>query len=293
MKAGKTSRTAQYMAFFRALETSRGNGERIFTDPYAFDFLDRDLKLAVKAYKFPIFRKYIDRKIFKRLPGGYSAGLARTKLIDELLEETIRNGVEQVIILGAGFDTRALRLKFLDAVPVIEIDHPDTSNFKLNIIRRMSGGLPPKIRYCQIDFNKQNLDELARQQKFDFDKPTTFIWEGVTNYLNRESIDKSFSFFTKFPTNSYVIFTYVDKDMLDNPGNYLGGEKILNDLKNIEEPWTFGFNSDELPAYLGKFNLLLLKDLGADEYRGMYIPHRTEKGYEFYRVAMAKNIGFH
>lgn len=288
MKVGKTSRTAQYMAFFRALETKRSNRNKLFSDPYAIHFLDSRLRLAVKLSNVPLFKSYLKKTIQKKIPGAYSSGLARTKYIDELLCSTIKDEVKQVIILGAGFDTRASRLEFLQSIPVIEIDHPNTSNFKIDTYKKRIGHLPQNVTYCQIDFNKQSLDQVAKENNFDFTKPTTVIWEGVTNYLTAEAIDKTFSFISKFPRGSFVIFTYVHKQVLDNPSMFLGGEKLLKDLETIEERWTFGFLPHELSSYLSNFGLTLVEDLSATEYRQKYLPDRTEKGYEFYRVAMAK-----
>ena len=105
MKADKTSRTAQYMALFRALESKRNNNDKLFSDPFAIHFLDRGLKLAVKASNFHLFKSYLKKTIQKRIPGAYSSGVARTKYIDDLLAFTIKDGVEQLLILGAGFDT--------------------------------------------------------------------------------------------------------------------------------------------------------------------------------------------
>jgi methyltransferase (TIGR00027 family) len=288
MKLYKASKTAQYMALFRALETTRNSNDRLFADSYAIHFLDRGLRLAVHTSKFSLFRKYVANKIQRKSPGAFSSGVARTKYIDDLLQTTIANDVQQIIILGAGFDTRALRLDFLKSIPVIEIDHPNTSDFKIEMFRKKVGELPKNVTYCQIDFNTQSLDELAAQHGFDFTKPTTVIWEGVTNYLTEEAIDKIFAFITKFSESSYVIFTYVHKQILDKPSSFFGGEKLLQDLEHLEERWTFGFLPKQLPGYLKQFNLSLIEDLNAEEYRKKYIPNRTEKGYEFYRVAIAK-----
>ena len=65
-------------------------------------------------------------------------------------------------------------------------------------------------------------------------------------------------------------------------------KKLLKDLEELEERWTFGFLPSELSNYLSNFGLTIVEDLGATEYRQKYLPDRTEKGYEFYRVAMAK-----
>jgi methyltransferase (TIGR00027 family) len=288
MKVHKTSRTAQYMALFRALETKRKPVDRLFNDPYAIHFLDGGLRLATKVSAIPAFRKYMGNIIQKRVPGAFSSGLARTKYIDDLLQKTVNDGVEQVIILGAGFDTRAMRLECLRSVPVIEIDHPNTSRFKIDTFQKRIGPLPKNIVYCEIDFNKQSLKELAEQNHLDFNKRTTVIWEGVTNYLTERAVSNTFTFISRFAKGSYVIFTYVHQQVLDNPASFKGGEKLLKDLEHIEERWTFGFLPQEVSTFLRRFDLTLLEDLGATEYRTKYIPDRTEDGYEFYRVALAK-----
>ena len=94
--------------------------------------------------------------------------------------------------------------------------------------------------------------------KFDLTKKTTVIWEGVTNYLTEESINKTFSFISSFPKGSYVIFTYVHQQLFDNPGSFLGAKKLLNDLKKMEERWTFGFIPGELSKYVEKFTFTLI-----------------------------------
>lgn len=288
MKTDKTSRTAQYMALFRALESRRQWDDRLFYDPFAIHFLEPKLRFAVWLSKNPLISNYINHYIQRKIPGAFSSGLARTKYIDDLLEASIVSGVKQVILLGAGFDTRALRLDFMTLVPTIEIDHPNTSNFKVNTFKKRIGALPKHSTYCQIDFNKQSLNELAAQHNFDFTKPTTIIWEGVTNYLSAEAIEKTFLFISQFPKGSHVIFTYVHQDILTRPASFLGGEKLLKDLKKLEEQWTFGFLPEELTAYLNRFGLTLTEDLSAVGYREKYVPNRNEEGYEFYRVAIAK-----
>lgn len=286
MKADKTSRTAQYMALFRALETKRPENNRLFSDPYALNFLDSKLRLATRLSQYPFFRNYIQNTIQKKIPGAFSSGIARTKYIDDLLQKAIQDGVKQVIILGAGFDTRALRLDFLKSVSVIEIDHPNTSNFKIQTYKNRLGQLPENVQFLQIDFNKQDLDQLALQHNIDFSLPTAVIWEGVTNYLSAEAIKSTFGLISKFAQNSHIIFTYVHRDILENPKSFLGGEKLLNDLNQLEEKWTFGFLPNELPNYLNQFNIKLIEDLGANDYRNKYLPKRTENGYEFYRTAI-------
>jgi len=289
MQANTPSKTAQYMALYRAMETRRPKNKRLFTDPYAIRFLDLRLRLVCRLAAFPPAEHLLYRYIQRRIPGALASGLARTRLIDELLETTVRQGMQQLIILGAGFDTRSLRLEYLQDLPVIEIDHPDTAHRKLQILQRHEPALPGNTRYLSIDFDRQSLEDLFRHQRVDLSRPTTLIWEGVTNYLQKEAIDAVFTLAAKLPKGSYIIFTYVDRKVLEDPSAFFGAERLLNDLAAIEERWTFGFRPEELPAYLAGFGMQLIIDSGAADYRQQYLPERKEilMGYEFYRVAMA------
>jgi len=275
------------MALFRAIETGRPSHKRLFTDPYAAIFLDEGLKRAAKFSKVPLIGRLIPKIIQRKGPGALSSGVARTKYIDDLLWQTIRKGVKQVIILGAGFDTRSLRLDYLNSIPIIEIDHPDTAKWKIDRLKETLGHLPQNVSYFQIDFNKQSLEGLASEHNLNFSIPTTIIWEGVTSYLAQQAIDETFDFIKRFTMGSYLIFTYINKLVLDNPGSFIGTGKVFENLARNEERWTFGFNPEELSSYLAKFHLTLLEDLGASDYRKRYMPEREaiSKGYEFYRVA--------
>jgi methyltransferase (TIGR00027 family) len=225
--------------------------------------------------------------IRRKIPGALSSGLARTKYIYDLLKQAVDKGVQQVLILGAGFDTRALRLDFMKTIPVIEIDHPSTAQLKIDTLKNELGALPANVRYLQLDFNVQSLEELAAANNINFTLPSCIIWEGVTNYLTAQAVDKTFNFIANFTKGSGVIFTYVHQQVLNEPHLFFGADKLLHDLEEIEERWTFGFLPEELPGYLQQYGLILKEDLGAATYRERYIPERTEKGYEFYRVAFA------
>ncbi len=290
MKKNTPSRTAQYMALFRAIESARSKQKRLFYDPFAVLFLDRGLKIVVKISSLPIIGSLTSKIMEKQAPGAFSSGVSRTRYIDDLLQKTVKKGVKQVIILGAGFDTRSLRLNFLKDISVVEIDHPDTAKFKMEILNNSIGYLPQNVKYYQIDFNKESLTDLATRNNLNPDIPTTFIWEGVTNYLQQDAIDNTLEFIRKFTNKSYIIFTYINKRILDDPGSFPYTDKYHSILENNEEKWTFGFDPEKLPDYLNKFDLTLIEDIGAVEYRKQYMSERMNllKGYEFYRVAIAE-----
>jgi O-methyltransferase involved in polyketide biosynthesis len=141
-----------------------------------------------------------------------------------------------------------------------------------------------------VDFNKQTFDEIAVVCDIHFDLPTTILWEGVTNYLTARAIDSTLQFTQRFTRGINLIFTYIDKRVLDHPEDFIGTEKLFKNLEDNEEKWTFGLLPEDLPNYLKPFDLTLVEDLNATDYRNMYMPERTDiaVGYEFYRAAFAK-----
>ena len=290
MKVDKASQTAQYMALFRAIESERPASDRLFLDPFAIHFLDPYYKFVTRLTRVPVLRRVVQRIIQRRIPGAFSSAIARTRYIDDWLKQAFASGTRQLIILGAGFDTRGARLDFLGSVPVIEIDHPNTSQRKSRMLQQAGLSYPAHIRRAQIDFNRQSLDALAADQAIDYTLPTAILWEGVTNYLDPQAIDSTFAWIGRFAAGSYVIFTYVHKKILESPADFYGGVKLLDDLDAIQERWTFGFEPADVSPYLQRFGFRLLEDLGAAGYRERYIPGRAERGYEFYRVAVAQKI---
>jgi len=160
---------------------------------------------------------------------------------------------------------------------------------KIAKLRETMGQLPQNVSYLQIDFNRESLGNLARRHNLDSNISTTFVWEGVTNYLSQEAIDSTLEFIEKFTSPSYIIFTYIDRLVLDNPRAFIGTDKLFKNLGKNEERWTFGFRPAELSGYLARFHFTLLEDLGAEEYRSRYMADRKalSRGYEFYRVAYA------
>lgn len=278
------------MALYRAMETRRPASHRLFSDPYAVYFLNGRYRLASRLAGIPAGERWLYRYMQRRIPGALASGVARTRYIDDLLEQYLRKGVRQVILLGAGFDTRALRLSSLREVNVLEIDHPDTAKRKQALLQKPFPVLPSHIRFLSIDFNRQGLAALFRQEGIVISRPTVIIWEGVTNYLQREAVDEVMKLAGGFPAGSAIIFTYIDRQVLDNPAAFFGAGRLIADLERIEEKWTCGFIPAELPDHLGALGLRLIEDKGAAEYRETYLPERKIllKGYEFYRVAVAE-----
>ncbi|HXX38617.1 MAG TPA: SAM-dependent methyltransferase [bacterium] len=289
MKQNQASGTAGYMTLFRALESYRPEAERLFEDTMAVGFLKPSLRRAACLSRIPVVGEVVRWYIDKQWPGARTSGIARTRFIDDELINALKNGVKQVVILGAGFDSRAYRIPGIERAQVYEVDYPSTLEAKRDKVQKMLGRIPGNVTFSEIDFNHQRLGDLLAGSGFDQRRRSFFIWEGVTNYLTPQAVDVTLRFIGGMPEGSVAVFTYIHKGVLDRPESFEGTQNLARLLRENSEPWTFGLYPKELPAYLEARRLRLVEDIGATEYRAKYMrSERCKKGYEFYRIAIAR-----
>lgn len=289
MKQNQASRTAEYMAFFRALENFRPSNVRLFEDRFALEFLTPSLRTVARMSRYPFFNCLIPWSIDRRWPGARSSGIARTRFIDDVLLKTLQEGVQQVVILGAGFDCRAYRIPGIDRTRVYEVDHPNTLAAKRRHLKHVLGSLPQHVVFAEIDFNQQHFKGILTASDFDFACPSCFICEGVTNYLTKQAVDATLQFISTTTAGSQIIFTYVHQGVLEDSDEFEGTRNLMRLLQENDEPWTFGLYPSEIAEYLMALGFQLLEDIGSVEYRTRYMGRnsRHSHGYEFYRIARA------
>jgi methyltransferase (TIGR00027 family) len=218
--------------------------------------------------------------------------IARTRLIDDWLSKAMHDDRDQLVVLGAGLDTRAWRLPALARTIVYEVDHPSTSAAKRRRLAAWSADLR-RVRFVEVDFDRDDLVDRLEQAGFDVAQRTIVVWDGVTNYLQPESVDAVMRWVAKLPRGSQIIFTYIDASVLDDPARFKGAGTIMNSLRRSGEPWTFGLHPAGLADYLAERRLRLLDDMGAADYRPRILgaAGRPISGYEFYHVARAEVAG--
>jgi methyltransferase (TIGR00027 family) len=289
MKIDSASRTAEYMAFFRALETIRPAESSLFRDPLARYFVGPSLHRAVRLARIPVLGGIVPWYADRRLPGARTSATARTRLIDDALSASLEAGIGQVVILGAGFDCRAYRLPQLRNATVFEVDHPSTLALKTSGLRKLMGTIPNHVRFVEIDFNRQTLPEVLERAGYRNSGAAVFLWEGVTNYLAPDAVDAVLHYVAASHPRTQLIFTYIHAGVLDGSVTFAGAERLLKDVSRLDEPWTFGLRPDQLPEFLTQRGLCLDRDLSAQEYRRLYFGAASQrmKGYDFYHVALA------
>jgi methyltransferase (TIGR00027 family) len=286
------SQTARYMALFRALETVRRR-DRLVEDTFAIRFLPAAWRATIRAAGVSRATRLVERAIDKRGIGAWSSGVARTRLIDEWIAEVVAAGVRQVVLLGAGFDCRALRLPSLAKIPTFELDRPQLLGEKRKRLGASIEAAHQKLGWVPVDFLRDDLAVRLKASGFINGARTLVLWEGVTNYLDAGSVAGVFDLVARIcAPGSRMIFTYVHAGVLDGRFQAPGIDALFARLAASNERWTFGFWPGELAEYLRQHGLRLLDDLGAAEYRAkvMGVRARGLVGYEFYHVTMAEVV---
>jgi methyltransferase (TIGR00027 family) len=288
MRSHEVSRTAEFMAVFRASEHAKAAGARAFADPLAASLLPSELRLAASLFKLPSAAALLNAYIDRRWPGARTSGIARTRLIDDWIGQAAGE-IDQVVLLGAGFDTRAWRLDALASATIFEVDHPNTAAVKQARLRLADVDLR-KVTFVKVDFEKDDFDQLLRAAGFDATRPAIVVWEGVSQYLAGETVCGVMRWAGKLAPGSRFIFTYVHEGVLNGSVAFVGADKIVAKVDGSGEPWQFGLLPEQLAAFLRERGLTLLSDLGADEYREkvMGAQSRHMQGYSFYHTVLAE-----
>lgn len=271
------------MALFRAVESSRPS-PRLFWDPWAVSLLSRRLGWLVRAAELTRGASVLERLIEWRYPGALSSGIARTRRIDELVLSAVAAGATQLALVGAGFDMRSRRLPGLSGVSTFEVDRREVLDQKRQ--RLGEWDLPsPTRQLVAADLGRERLSQALLSSGFDAERPSCFVWEGVTNYLTERGVDTTLREIALLcRPGCRLIFTYVESAALDPGGRF------TQLLAQSGESWTFGLEPAQLQAYLGERGFSLLSDEAAPQYRARYPQRfpRTRRGYEFYHLVLAE-----
>lgn len=288
MKAKLPSRTAEHNALFRAIEYARRPGKRIVSDWIAQSFLSAPFKLLAMLSRNSACATILCRYIDYRWPGSRTSLIARTRLIDDYVSSAIANGIPQIVLLGAGFDSRAYRIAGAERSRFFEVDHPNTSAVKKAHIERVLGSLPEHVTYAAVDFQRNGLREPLDAAGFNPLQRSLFVWEGVSNYLTENAVRSTLSYIGSLAPGTALAFTYVDEEVLHHPARFTGGSEVQKTFARLEEPWTFGIRPDRAPEFFEDCGLDLDYDLSAAEYRKQYYKAADRiRGYEFYHVVLA------
>lgn len=195
MKSKKASDTAGYTSAMRAIANLAPKHKKYLHDPYSLEFLPFPWVLTTPFFLAKVFDPLIYSFGMKApdkmvgFPGMTSLACLRHRFIDDQILQAYEQGVRRFVILGAGYDTRSLRLNLPEA-RLIEVDHPNTQARKKKIIKKKRLVPICKLEYVSIDFSQpweETLFSDAVIQENSTDK-TMVIWEGVSCYLKEQAV---------------------------------------------------------------------------------------------------------
>ncbi len=290
MKKGQASKTAENVAGFRALESFKPRGERILNDTYAVEFLSGSYRIIAKArflLSSQLLVRAADWYVSAFIPGGINFDIAKARFIEDYLNGCLEGGLQQLVLLGAGYDSRAFRFNALqDKVRVFEVDHPDTQRAKKDKVKKIFGSLPDHVVYVPVDFGVDRLDKRLFASGYDRNLKTLFIWEGVIYYLTAESVDSTLSFIAmNSGEGSSVVFDYAYQSFVS--GRVKGAKRMLRKAAQLGEPLTFGLDEENLDKFLAQRGFFQVRQMDSRSLDQAYFKGTNRRSSPCWAVAYA------
>jgi len=287
------SRTALVAAIYRAMAHRDAAAEGIGSDHLACTFLSGAHRFLVR---FRWMRRALRRWSDRVTPGVYQYVVARTAFLDERYARTLSDGTEQVVLLGAGYDTRPRRMPPPDGVKVIELDVAPTQERKRGCLARAGLAEPAGLVFAPIDFNTQSIATVLREAGYDPGRKTLFLWEGVTYYLAGDAVDGVLRLVRENThPGTTIAFDYAITLSDDNIDRIYGARTFTETWRKRQkgEPVTFSIDEGALPSFLRERGLDLVEHLDATEIESAYstgdagAPAGKVTG--FFRLAVARS----
>lgn len=250
-----------------------------FDDSVAQSLQENSLNIGVEPTN--------DAQKFQQVAYWYT--ILREKYGDEIISTAIASGCKQLLLLGAGYDTRFLRIPSIreSSIATFEVDLPKTIEDKQKYLIEKLGHIPPGLILVPLDFNYDNLSSLFR---YGFDKTiaTAYIWQGVSYYLPKESVSQVLDFIKlQMTPDSVLVFDCCSPLMTFKNDQVPGVEASIDKLAEIGEPYLFGMYGDEMKAWLEERGFQGIEILQQDDLEEKFLRKRTLPSNMWY-VAMAR-----
>ncbi len=192
---------------------------------------------------------------------AYANVVTRSRYAEDALQKAVANGITQYVLIGAGFDSFALRRpRFAQGLQIFEIDFPATQRLKLERIRECALELPDSVHFIAADLAEESVQHALARSSFRTDRLTFFSWLGVSMYLTREANFATFkSIAACAPEASELVFTYFDERLFHLPSDSF--REMERRVASLGEPFLSGFSPPLLAENLAGCGLELVEDL--------------------------------
>ena len=288
----KPSGTAIGTALLRTIANKEFDDEKLGSDYLAECFLPFLLKFLIKS-------KGIRARLKNKISlGMYEYLIARTAYFDNLFVNALNENIPQIVLLGAGYDTRAYRFaKLNNGTKIIELDAPTTQNQKKKCLGKSKIEISSDVVFNSIDFNRESLKIVLEKAGYDNNKKTLFLWEGVSYYLDPESVDATLELVRNYSHNESIIaFDYVISVPIEKLHNYYGVKELVQSMANRHpnERGKFAIEEEKIESFLEQRGLKMVEHLKNGEIENRFLT--TENGSligqitEWFRFVLASPI---
>ncbi len=233
-------------------------------------FLGED---AQKSLQDPAMHTLILKKIASVSPGGYEYFIARTAYLDGIVERALQDNIPQLVFLGAGYDTRSYRFSHLIRdTRIFEVDSIATQQHKRTLLEQAHVSIPGQVTFVPVDFTRDSMTDVLFKAGYVRDKKTLFIWEGVSYYLPRETVDDLLKFVRlNSPAGSIICFDY----MLPAPDitHRFGAQQARQAMQAMYtfEPLQFDLRETDVEGFLAERGLAVVEHLTTKDMHARYL----------------------
>jgi methyltransferase (TIGR00027 family) len=244
------SRMAGGIALLRYWESKKPEEIRIFCDPYAIHFVDP--ALIAWAQDHPEEARAGLQQFEEMAPGWNNTILARIRYFDDAVQDACREGISQILMLGAGYDTRAMRMTgTCTAARIFEVDRRETLENKAAVLRKAAITIPQNVISVPCDMGEADVWPVLGQAGFSPVQKTLVILEGLVMYLPRPATERLLAGIARHTgTGSRVLFDFVPASLADGTLESEGAQNIRAATAGAGEPILSGFAADEVVPFL-------------------------------------------
>ncbi|MDM8535162.1 class I SAM-dependent methyltransferase [Desulfobacterales bacterium HSG17] len=269
MKKKISSESAKGVAAYRMIESIRPEKDRIIYDPYAQLFVEDKPKKWIQSPIRLLFLKFIGNLKF---PGFRGALAARSRFMNECIKDYFPDNFQQLVILGAGYDMSAYCFRdVLVEARVFEVDHPNTQKEKVSKIREQIKDVPDNVTYVPVNFDTDDLKDALLTHGYSPLKKTLFLWEGVTYYLEKESIERTLDFIVNNSAKgSKLAFDYFPPEVIDETSTDRLGKVLPQFVKKFGEPFKFGIEKNQIENFLVRHGFFNVHQISSTKMKDIY-----------------------
>lgn len=270
----KPSETAMFAALRRAIAHKDFKNERFGPDNLAEHFLPFNFKFFIKFKKI---RANVKNRLNVFLPGLHEYMIARTAYFDHIFKDALDKKIPQIVLLGAGYDSRAYRFAKLNiGTKIIELDIATTQNRKRECLRKAKIDIPKHVTLIPIDFNKESLEKVLEKAGYENHKETLFLWEGVSYYLESESVDTTLEFVSQSSHYESVIALDYAISITEENIDHYGVKEFYRTMKehHANEDLMFAIDPGKIVSFLEQRGLKMVDHLDNEEIERTFLLNR-------------------